>query len=284
MPGRSRMAIRYESVATIRMDPFTRDNRTPVRSGRASSWEAARTTWRTASPRAASGRWVVASVDLPDSRKLHDRVRPQFEVRPGRRNRDVVVIVGERHRSRLQPSHDVGGESGRDDTASVLDPDHLFGDLDRKVEIRSCDRKHISRAREQEAGQHRGGGGACAHGTTSGCQHVDQCISLGSELHRSLSFRPCPQSPLSEEERNVTSKGNKGCGLWMTVTRGWWMACNRVPMAVWVTAPGATVGHFTSAPRPGDGRPRYPQHDEGLSTASPAVAQAGSRPGSHLLN
>ena len=57
--------MRYESVATMRMDPSTRENRTPVRRGRASSWEAARTTWRTASPRACSGSWVVASVVRP---------------------------------------------------------------------------------------------------------------------------------------------------------------------------------------------------------------------------
>ena len=49
----------------MRMDPSTRDNKTPVSRGRASSWEAARTTWRTASPSAASGSWVVASVVRP---------------------------------------------------------------------------------------------------------------------------------------------------------------------------------------------------------------------------
>ena len=174
---------------------------------------------------------------LPDGRELHYGVGPQFEVRAGRRNRDVVVIVGERHRAGLEPAHDVGREASRNDARSVLDTDHLFGDLDREIEIRSCDRKHISRAREKKPGQHRGGGGACTYGTTSRGQHVDQCISLGSELHRSLSFRPCPQSPLSEEERNVCSKGNKGCGLWMTVTRSLVNGCNPVPMAVWVTAP-----------------------------------------------
>ena len=43
-PGRSRIAMRYESVATIRNDPSTRDTRTPVNKGRPSSCEAARTT------------------------------------------------------------------------------------------------------------------------------------------------------------------------------------------------------------------------------------------------
>ncbi len=57
--------MRYESVATMRRAPSTRDTSTPVRSGRPSSCEAARTTWRTASPRADSESWVIGSLVLP---------------------------------------------------------------------------------------------------------------------------------------------------------------------------------------------------------------------------
>ena len=57
--------MRYESVATMRSDPSTRDTRTPVNKGRPSSCEAARTTWRTASPNAVSDSWVVGSLVLP---------------------------------------------------------------------------------------------------------------------------------------------------------------------------------------------------------------------------
>ena len=59
------MAIRYESVATMRSDPSTRDTSTPVSSGRPSSCDAARTTWRTASPRADSESCVIGSLVLP---------------------------------------------------------------------------------------------------------------------------------------------------------------------------------------------------------------------------
>ena len=63
--GRSRIAMRYESVATMRSVPSTRETRTPVSNGRPSSCDAALTTWRTASPSAVSDSWVVGSLVLP---------------------------------------------------------------------------------------------------------------------------------------------------------------------------------------------------------------------------
>ena len=57
--------MRYESVATMRIDPSTLDTSTPVNRGRPSSCDAARTTWRTASPSAVSDSWVVGSSVLP---------------------------------------------------------------------------------------------------------------------------------------------------------------------------------------------------------------------------
>ena len=49
----------------MRVDPSTREIRTPVSRGRPSSCDAARTTWRTASPSAVSDNWVVGSSVLP---------------------------------------------------------------------------------------------------------------------------------------------------------------------------------------------------------------------------
>ncbi len=54
-PDRSRMARRYESVATSRVPPASAATNTPVSKGRASSFEAARTTWRNASASAGAG-------------------------------------------------------------------------------------------------------------------------------------------------------------------------------------------------------------------------------------
>ena len=47
---------------------------------------------------------------------------------------------------------------------------------------------------QQEAEEHRGGATAAADGTARRGQHLDQCIALGSELHRRRSFREVPQS------------------------------------------------------------------------------------------
>ncbi len=49
LSGRSRTARRYESVATIRTPSSSAVISTPVRTARASSLLAARTTWRSAS-------------------------------------------------------------------------------------------------------------------------------------------------------------------------------------------------------------------------------------------
>ena len=59
LPSMSRMASRYESVATNRMPPASAATSTPVRRGRASSPEAARTTWRSAPARLDAGRKVT---------------------------------------------------------------------------------------------------------------------------------------------------------------------------------------------------------------------------------
>ena len=110
-PGRSRMAMRYESVATMRMDPSTRDTSTPVSSGRPSSWEAARTTWRTASPSAVSDSCVVGSLVLPTGGNSTTGYVWSLNVERAARDRDVVTLVGERHRSGLEPAHDVGRQA-----------------------------------------------------------------------------------------------------------------------------------------------------------------------------
>ena len=59
------MAMRYESVATRRIVSSMCDTSTPVSKGRPSSCDAARTTWRTASPSAVSEMRDVGSLVLP---------------------------------------------------------------------------------------------------------------------------------------------------------------------------------------------------------------------------
>ena len=59
-PARSRTASRYESVATSRSPPAVAVSSTPVRIGRASSRDAAGTTWRSASANGAAASTVHA--------------------------------------------------------------------------------------------------------------------------------------------------------------------------------------------------------------------------------
>ena len=155
-------------------------------------------------------------VGLAHRRELHDRVGVQLERRTGRTDGDVVPLVGKRHGSGLQPAHDVGREPRRNDTTSVVDPDDLPGHLDREVEVGPGHRQRIPVTRQQQAQQHRGGAAAASHGPARGGQHVDECIALGSELHRRLSFREFSQSFIVEGEVYEVGRGSKGCGLWMT--------------------------------------------------------------------
>ena len=208
--------MRYESVATIRRVPSTRETRTPVSSGRPSSWEAARTTWRTASARAVSESCGGRVARLAHRRELHHRVGLEFEGGPGRGDRDVVPVVGEGHRPRLQTPHDVGGEPGRNDTTPVVDPDHLVGHLDRQVEVGSCHAQQISRACQEQAQKHRGRAATASDGAAGRCQHLDEHVAFGSELHRRQSFPEVPQPFIAEGEVYETCKGSKACGLWTT--------------------------------------------------------------------
>ena len=153
---------------------------------------------------------------LAHRRELHDRIGLQLEGRPGRGDRDVVAVVGERHRSGLQAAHDVGREPGRNDTTSVIDPDDLVGHLDREVEVGPRHAQGVARAGQEQAEQHRRRATAPSDGTAGRCQHLDECIAFGSELHRRQSFREVPQPLIAREEVCVTCKGSKGCGLWMT--------------------------------------------------------------------
>ena len=153
---------------------------------------------------------------LAHRRELHNGIGLEFEGRTCRGNGDVVAVVGERHRTRLQPPHDVGGEPGRNDTTSVVDPDHLVGHLDREVEVGSGHAQRVARARQEQAQEHRRRAAAPSDGAACRCQHLDECIALGSELHRRQSFRGVPQPFIAKEEVCVTCKGSKGCGLWTT--------------------------------------------------------------------
>ena len=197
-------------------DPSTWDTSTPVSSGRPSSCEAARTTWRTASPKAVSDSCGRGLARLAHRRELHDRIGVELERGAGGGDGDVVPLVRERHRARLEPPHDVGREPRRNDTTSVVDPDDLVGHLDREIEVGAGDAQRVPGARQQQAQEHGRGATAPTDGTAGGGQHLDECVALGSELHRRQSFREVSPALHREGEVHVSCKGSKGCGLWMT--------------------------------------------------------------------
>ena len=168
-------------------------------------------------------------------RELHHRVGVQLEGRAGGRNRDGIALVGERHRSGLQPAHDVGRESGRNDTTSVLDPDDLVGDLDRQIEVGARHAQRVSGAGEQETEQHRRRSATSSDGATGRGQHLDECVALGSELHRIVLSGGLDVHPFFQFGEGYMSrgKGNKGCGLWMTSDEPW--SCGE-SLSPWVCA------------------------------------------------
>ena len=183
------MAMRYESVATMRMNPSMWANSTPVSSGRPSSWEAARTTWRTASPSDDSERWVVGSLVLPTGGNSTTgyvwsrNVERAAEIVTWSPSSSSVTAPGS---SRRTMSVD---RAGRNDTTAVVDADHLVGHRDGEVEVGAGDAQRVAAARQQQAEEHRGGAASPTHGAAGGGQHVDECVALGSELHGRRSFR-----------------------------------------------------------------------------------------------
>ena len=223
--------MRYESVATMRIDAVD------ARDQHAGQQRAAVVVRR--GPHDLAHRFAQRGlrqlrrrlVRLAHRRKLHDGVGVELEGRAGRADGDVVALVGEGHRSGLEPAHDVGRETRRNHTTPVVDPDHLAGHLDREIEVRAGDRQGVPVTREEQAEEHRRGAASASDGPARGGQHVDECIALGSELHRRLSFREFSQSFILEGEVYVSGKGSKGCGLWMTWSHPCWAAPIAVPMA-----------------------------------------------------
>ena len=165
-----------------------------------------------------------------NSGEFNYRVGTKFEVGTSGRNCDVFVVMLKRHRAWFEATDDVGGESCGNDTCSVINTDDFLGHLDSEIQIRTGDRKHISGARQEKARQHRRRCCSCTNRSSSGSQHLNECIALGSELHEVLSFRGFPQSLLKEEDVHEGSRGNKSCGLWTTYLDPWWTAALLSPL------------------------------------------------------
>ena len=82
-PSRSRTARRYESVATNRRPPADAASNTPVRIGRASSRDAAGTTWRSASVSAPAATFTPAPPgSVNRGKSAADNVRNDVRNRP----------------------------------------------------------------------------------------------------------------------------------------------------------------------------------------------------------
>ena len=108
---------------------------------------------------------------------------------------------------------------------------------------------------------------AATDGTARRGQHLHECIALGSELHRCLSFRVCPQPFIARGRGYVSCKGSKGCGLWTTSSRPWSAAGTLSPSAVWVTRAGRRPAGARGAA--GDNGAGGPQGGHRWSTALP---------------
>ena len=207
---------------------------TPVSSGRASSCEAARTTWRTA---LGQGRPAGRSGRVRRSRPPPGTPPPGtcggLKRRAGRGDLDVLPVVREGHRARLQRRTMSVGEPGRDDTTPVVDPDDLVGHVDRQVEVGPGDRQAVPRRMSSSRPrEHRGrADGLRRPGRPWPTSRRASRVRIGTSPKPVLSR--VPQSSLREGEvyELVRVVRAVDCGRHASLPAG--RRCEVVPTAVW---------------------------------------------------
>ena len=134
-PGRSRIASRYESVATSRSPPSCAASNTPVRIGRASSFDAAGTTCRSASANAAAPT-VTPLVGTSGNRgkSFADNVRSVVAKRPASMrassSSNSTVTVSASRRARMSANRRAG-------STTLPSPSPCAGAVTRIVSSRS---------------------------------------------------------------------------------------------------------------------------------------------------
>ena len=189
MPGRSRTASRYESVATRRRPSPSAAMSTPVRIGRASSLRAAGTTWRRAS---ASSDGVERDGVARRARRAGGTRRPGT---PGRENceRPAVMRASSPSTStstapgwqRLARRRTRAAPAGRPRRPRARTPSVIV------TEIVSSRSLPVSAARRPASstripGQHRQRTTAAGDGTSRRAERLDEDVTLASELHVAL--------------------------------------------------------------------------------------------------
>ena len=186
VPGRSRTASRYESVATSRSPSSSAAISTPVRIGRASSVLAARTTWRSASANAGAGSVTALGRRLGQRGIVVERRAAAPRTANGRRVMRDLVVVDRRPRPRPARSdaHDVGDEPGRhDDRRRRARRRPATVEPDRQLEVGAGDGELVAGQLEAHPGQHRERAGAARRRPAGGGQRLGEDVTLASELH-----------------------------------------------------------------------------------------------------
>ena len=177
-------------MATSRRPPASAASSTPVRIGRASSLDAARTTWVSAAASSAPARVTgspLASVSRGNSsagstRRLNsDRAA---EMRASSSATSTETLPGG------QGSDDVGRQpAGQDDDAVGL-AGHGDLDRDRELEVGAREAQLVAGQLDLDPGQHGQGGAATRRRSAGGAEGFDEDITLASELHAGTRFLP----------------------------------------------------------------------------------------------
>ena len=212
-PGRSRTASRYESVATSRSPSASAVTSTPVRIGRASSPEAAGTTWRRA---AASSPASSVTPSAPARGGGGTRRRET----PAARTPSAEAVMRACSPSTSTSTaplgsdlHDIGRPGARAGRRPRPRAVHAVADRhrDRQLEVVAGERQRVTLELGADPGQDRQCTAAAGGGPSRGAERLDEDVSLASELHVALFLCTVGMNP--------TRSSSRGCGLWMTERR-----------------------------------------------------------------
>ena len=186
-----------------------------MRIGRASSLDAARTTWASAAASSALASVTGSPAGLGEARELVGGQHAQAELATGRRR------CGPRRRPTSTDTLPAGSARTMSDASrpgqhhdAVAVAGHGDLDGDRELEVGAGEAQLVARELHPDTGEHGQGRATTGRRPASGAEGLDEDITLASELHAGARFLP---SSCASQRRS----GGRGCGLGMTRDRAW---------------------------------------------------------------
>ena len=162
-----------------------------MRIGRASSLEAARTTWAERGGQLGAGQGDRLAARARRSRGNSSAGSdPEAELGAAGGDAGLVAVDLDLDAAAGQGADDVRGQPAREHRDAVAAAGHRDLDGDRELEVGAGEAQAVAGELDAHAGQHRQRGAPTGGGTAGAAEGLDEDITLASELHAVARFLP----------------------------------------------------------------------------------------------